>query len=138
MSLNQRIEMEPKRSRVLAGLPGEGRPPRQFSVTGTGTFREGFVVEFNPPDDDSWVGNFQPGISSLYRVLEEPAEEAILVVAGGQGYVVNERTGALIFEYGGDIDFVERPAGIGMTILGDLVGFSAYRDGGLVWTSRRI
>lgn len=38
--------MEP--FRTLVGLPATGPWPEQFSATGRGTHREGFVVELNP------------------------------------------------------------------------------------------
>jgi len=125
-----------KRSRRLGGLPGEGPAPRQFSATGHGTYREGFVVEFNPPGATAWVGNFQPGSTSLYRIIEEPANETVLVIAGGQGYAVNERSGALLATYDSDIEFVER--GASTTVIGDNLGFASYLDGGLLWRTRRI
>jgi hypothetical protein len=125
-----------ERSRRLRGLPGDGPEPRQFSATGHGTFREGFVVEFNPPGVAAWVGNFQPGSTSLDQIIEEPGNETVFIIAGGQGYAVNERSGALLSTYDSDIAFVERRAPT--TVTGDNVGFASYADGRLLWRTRRI
>ena len=93
-------------------------------------------MEFNPPDAAAWVGNFQPGSTSLYRIIEEPGNETVLVIAGGQGYAVNERSGALLAKYDSDIEFVERCAPT--TVAGDNLGFTSYLDGRLLWRTRRI
>ncbi len=122
----------------MGGLPGEGAAPRQFSATGHGKFREGFVVEFNPPGANAWVGNFQPGSTSLYRLIEEPANATVLVIAGGQGYAVDERSGELVAVLDSDIEFVERSARAPMTVTGDNLGFASYLDGRLLWRTRRV
>jgi len=69
----------------LAGLPGSGPWPEQFSATGRGTHREGFVVKFVPARGASWIGNFQPGLTSLHGVYRHPNRHHLLVVSGGQG-----------------------------------------------------
>ena len=99
-------------------------------------FREGYVVQFNPPGAAAWVGNFQPGATLLYRIIEEPGNETVLVIAGGQGYLVNERSGALLAMYDSDIEFVERCAPT--TVVGDSLGFTSYLDGRVLWKSRRV
>ncbi len=99
-------------------------------------FREGFVVEFNPVGSPAWVGNFQPGSTSLYQIIQEPESETVLLIAGGQAYAVNERSGALLGAYASDIEFVERSASA--TVTGDNLGFTSYLDGRLLWRTRRI
>lgn len=126
------------RSHILPGLPGEGPLPKQFSATGQGLFREGYVVEFNPPDANAWVGNFQSGGTQLYRVLEDLDGEAVLVIAGGQGYVVNERSGQLLAQYDRDINFVETHKQSNTLIVGSNKDFTAYRNNAVLWRTRRI
>ena len=89
---------------VLAGLPGTGPRPLQFSASGVGLQREGYVVEFTTSPTESWIGNFQPGLTSLYVVLEEPSTSEVTVIAGGQAYVVEPTSGHLKREYGGGIE----------------------------------
>ncbi len=101
-------------------------------------FREGYVVEFRPPDASAWVGNFQPGGTQFYRVIEDLDAQAVLVVAGGQGYVVNEHTGQLLAEYDSDISFMEKHNKSGILIVGGNTNFTAYRDHIVFWRTRRI
>ena len=74
----------------LPGLPGTGPVPEQFSASGKGTFREGFVVRFDPDVGEPWIGNFQPGDRRrTNRALCHPDGRHVVVVAGGQAYVVD-------------------------------------------------
>ncbi len=100
-------------------------------------FREGYVVEFNPPNASVWVGNFQPGGTRFYCAVEDLDDEAVLVIAGGQGYVVNERSGQLLAEYDSDIEFVETHES-GALIVGSGTDFTAYRNNAVLWRTRRV
>lgn len=81
---------------VLPGLPGTGPYPEQFSTQG-GTHREGVVVRFSPSEGESWVGNFQPYYRTyLTGVFAHPAGEHVVVVAQGQGYVIDPASRRLI------------------------------------------
>jgi hypothetical protein len=73
-----------KRFEILAGLPGDGPLPEYFGFETHGRYREGFVVRFFPSNGESWVGNFQSGITSLYRVCDGLALESVIVIAGGR------------------------------------------------------
>jgi hypothetical protein len=81
---------------ILPGLPGTGPYPEQFSTQG-GTHREGFVVRFTSSEGESWVGNFQPYYRTyLSGVFSHPAGHNFVVLAYGQGYVVDPATRRLI------------------------------------------
>ena len=82
--------------KTLPGLPGTGPRPEQFSATGQGTFREGYVVQFFPENREAWVGNFQPGVTNFYRAFPHPDDRTVVVVAGGQAYHVDPASKALI------------------------------------------
>jgi hypothetical protein len=60
---------------ALPGLPPYGPLPRQFSLDGRGTHREGFVVEFKHGTED-WVGNFQRGGTGFDAALPHPDGES--------------------------------------------------------------
>lgn len=122
--------------RELPGLPGDGEFPRQFSATGQGMHREGYVVEFTPSGDPSWVGNFQPGGGILTGIFEFLESQSVLVVARGQGYLVDAQTGALLGQYESDIA-IALPITAGV-LVGTSTDFSAYRGGIRVWRTRRI
>ncbi len=74
---------------VLPGLPAVGPYPDQFAPEGRPTHSEGFVVRFIPELGDSWVGNFQRCLSSFDEVVPHPNEMDLLVIAGGQAYVID-------------------------------------------------
>jgi len=74
---------------VLPGLPPYGDWPEAFTSTGHGRQHEGFVVRFNPDGESSWVGNFQRGLSSFDLVCEHLNGRELIVVAGGEAYVVD-------------------------------------------------
>jgi hypothetical protein len=52
------------RFEILPGLPPYGPLPVQFSATGCGTHREGFVVQFDG-SSVPWVGNDQRGKAEM-------------------------------------------------------------------------
>jgi hypothetical protein len=122
------------RARRLPGLPGEGDPPVQFSASGRSTHSEGTVVEFFPGTAQSWVGNFQVGIGNCQEVIEQA--DAILVIAGGQGYVVDPVARTQLETFGGQIiDVIAVPDGI---VVSDGVRLEKIREGRVAWTSSRV
>ncbi|HKQ49964.1 MAG TPA: hypothetical protein VJZ71_17955 [Phycisphaerae bacterium] len=74
---------------VLPGLPPYGPLAQPFSASGQGTQCEGFVVRFFPIEGDPWVGNFQPGLTSFRTAEAHPDGRRVIVISGGQGYVVD-------------------------------------------------
>jgi hypothetical protein len=126
-----------ERFRLLPGLPATGPYPEQFSATGHGTHREGFVVEFFPEGDPPWIGNFQPGMTEFSAVLTSLHGKSLVVIAQGQGYEINPQDRHLIEVFGGGIEIalMTEP---GLLVLGDGVYLEAYTKGGLSWRSRRI
>jgi hypothetical protein len=122
----------------LPGLPGYGESLRHYSATGQGMHRDGYVVEFNPSQGQSWVGNFQPGGGNLSDLEEFTANQTTLVVAKGQGYLVDIQSGTLIALYESDINFLLKSAATELVIAGTATDFSAYTGIGKVWTTRRI
>jgi hypothetical protein len=124
--------------RVLAGLPGEGALPLQFSVSGMGMHREGYVVALLPDSEPAWVGNFQPGATTFNDVIVDSAQGEALVIAGGQGYVVNLSTGKLIDRIGGFIqDSIELPDRQ-RYVFSTATDFDLYRNGKIIWRTRRL
>jgi hypothetical protein len=123
---------------VLPGLPGTGPLPLQFSASGTGTHREGYVVEFTTGSGQSWVGNFQPGITSLYAVFEEPTTGDVTVIAGGQAYVVMPAAGRLKREYGGGIEKVSPLPELNAVLISNGLWFELCRGAEELWCSRRL
>lgn len=122
--------------RILPGLPPYGPMPAQFSADGTGTHREGLVVEFNPDDGPAWVGNFQRGYARLETVLSSSDGVTTTVIARGLAYVVDLYTQRMLATFGDRIRQV--------IVLPEFVIFSndvwlEARDGArLLWRTRDL
>jgi hypothetical protein len=126
-----------ERFRLLPGLPATGPDPEQFSATGHGTHREGFVVEFLPEGNPAWIGNFQPGMTEFSAVLPHHDGKSLIVIAYGQAYVIDPQDRKLINIFGGGIEIALTPEP-GLLVMGDGVYLEAWAKGGLNWRSRRI
>src|SRR5271170_4606034 len=74
---------------VLAGLPPYGEPALSFSDTGDPMYSEGLVVKFEFTDGTSFVGNFGRGLSGYDHCTRHPNERHAIVIAGGEGYVID-------------------------------------------------
>lgn len=124
------------RFEVLRGLPPYG--PLAESLAGPHdrrTYREGFVVRFTSSRGECWTGNFQPGNGSLNSAIEHPNGRQVIVISGGQGYVVapNDRSQRVYF--GGWIHQVVSVPELQLVIFTDSWGFEAIGPAGLVWRS---
>jgi hypothetical protein len=124
--------------RVLAGLPGTGPEPLQFSDGGR-THAEGFVVELTLASGDKWVGNFQPGIANASLALSDPNDpKHALIVSGGQAYVLEPETRKLVRSFGGGITDVLLVPNAAALIVGNGLWFERVEGGETVWQTRRI
>jgi hypothetical protein len=123
---------------ILAGLPGEGPLPLQFSATGQGLHSEGFVVLFSVEGLPSWVGNFQPGFSKFNCVLNGDSAFNLTVVAGGQGYVVDLRNGALIKYFGGDVEYMVDIPELEATLISNGIWLQLLNAGAEIWCTERL
>lgn len=124
--------------RELPGLPAYGPLPMQFSRTGQGMHREGFVVEFWPDSDERWIGNFQPGYCSYSAVVRHPDGRRLLVVAGGEVYMVDPRARTVDESFGGAVEFLVLVPGLGIVVLGNGVHIELIRADGSRCRTRRI
>ena len=124
------------RYRILDGLPPYGPMPEQFSDTGHGTHREGFVVEFTPANAPPWVGNFQRGLTGLDVVIASRDHTTLTVIAGGEAYVVDPESRSCIRTFGGQIenvfDFADR------TVFSNGLWLEATDGERLLWKTRRL
>jgi len=124
---------------TLPGLPATGPVPEQFSPTGQGYFREGMVVRFTPDSGHPWVGNFQPGMTGVNKVLPHPDGCRIVVVSGGQGYFVQPNSHrAEVFSHGAIAGIHEAPELHILVIDQSGIWFEALGAEGIRWSTRRI
>jgi hypothetical protein len=70
----------------LPGLPPYGPLALAF---GGPQHSEGLVVRFWTATGETWVGNFHRGFGRASGVLDHPDKQRVIVLARGQGYVVN-------------------------------------------------
>jgi hypothetical protein len=122
---------------VLTGLPPYGPTAEPFSAAGGGTHREGYVVRFTDSDGGRWVGNFQRGLGGIHAVYEHPDERRVIVISGGQGYVVDPDDRTQREYLGGQIEDVLLVPGRGV-LVGNGLWFVLVGPGGTLWTSGRI
>lgn len=127
------------RVRVLPGLPPYGDLPKIFSDTGQGMHREGLVVEFMVPGESPWVGNFVRGLTRFDLAVPHPDGKHALIIAGGQGYIVDPRIHGVIKTFGGGInECYPHPDGTTLVLDERGTSFSALGVDGWRWHSRRI
>lgn len=123
---------------MLPGLPATGPWPEQFSASGHGTHREGFVLEFCPEGKPSWIGNFQPGGTGYSAVIPHPDGTSLIVIAGGQAYVIHPAERRLVTTFGGDLDVALAVPALSMLVFGNGIRLEAWDGSGLRWQTRRI
>lgn len=125
------------RHQVLTGLPAYGPPAEPFTAGGHGAHREGFVVGFADMEGRRWVGNFQPGLGGVDTAVDHPDGRRLIVIAGGQGYVVDPEDPSYRDFFGGQIEVVLPLPNPGL-LLGNGLWFEAIGPEGLLWRSDRI
>ena len=125
--------------RILHGLPSIGPPATPFPLRFGRLGREGVVVEVRPAVARPWVGNFARGLSNFSGVYLHPDAERLLIVAGGQGYVVDATTRQLHTEIGGaiiDMSELSNPKSLLLNHQG--IAFERIGVAGRLWRTRRL
>jgi hypothetical protein len=125
---------------LLPGLPPYGDPARVFSATGTRLQSEGLVVRFTPPGVRAWVGNFIPGTLSKFQLLtSHPNGHDVIIICGGQGYIVDPSSKQLVKTIGGAIvDVFAHPTANAMVLNHQNLCFEAIGASGTIWLTGRI
>ena len=124
---------------VLAGLPPYGEPALSFSDSGHQMFSEGLVVNFKFTDGTSFVGNFERGLSSYDHCIRHPNGRHAIVIAGGEGYVIDPYARQIISLLGSAItDSFPHPSKKAIVLNNQGLSFTAIGPAGQLWQSRRI
>lgn len=123
---------------VLDGLPTRGPMYVPVSSNAVPFYSEGYVVRFFPKNGAEWVGNFRPGCGEFNGTFGLPEHDKVLVVAGGQAYLMSPAKHEPLLEFGGQIEealIVED----GDLIFRDLIRIIVIRRRtGVLWMSERI
>jgi len=123
---------------ILPGLPPYGPEALPFSATGMGAHSEGFVVRFLPNTDRSWVGSFQPGMTDICDVFVHPDGIRLIVIAGGEAYVIDPTDSTKWTQFGGLINFVEAVPELDAILFGNGLWFELLGADSSIWQTRRI
>ena len=123
---------------VLPGLPAEPPYAEQFAPVGVSTFREGHVLGFEPKVGEPWCGNFQMAGISYYCAHHALATGEVVVVAGGQGYVIDPESRRLIRTFGAGIMHLRALPGERDFIVISNVDVERHSASTRTWRSRRI
>jgi len=78
---------------------------KPFPALGYGASREGFVVQFESKKLGTWVGNFQSGLTNFSGAYDHPDGRCVVVVAGGDVYIVDPET-QIAEQSGGTVSYV--------------------------------
>jgi hypothetical protein len=116
-----------------------GPYPEQFAPDGRPTHSEGLVVRFLPREGEAWVGNFQRGLSKFDAVVAHPNGDHVIVIAGGQAYVVEPTSRKRKDVFGAAIVCAHPIANRRLVILDHQgIMFEAIGVDGRVWTTPRL
>ena len=125
--------------KILEGLPATGDLPIQFSATGMGMHSEGLVSKFwSESSNESWIGNFQRGLNLFDHAVQHPNLVDIIIVAGGDVYIVNPERRTLQDNFGGDFETITAVPDQSLYIFGMSIAFEAVGPKGRTWRSARI
>ena len=128
----------PPRFEILPALPIYGPHAVAFTETGKGTHREGLVVRVWNSHGTDWVGNFQPGLGGLSAVFPHPNGRELIVVARGQGYVVDPDDQTKRDYLDSDIDAALELEELGILVLGNGLWLEAIGPRGRLWKADRL
>lgn len=97
------------------------------------------MVEFISDSGDIWVGNFAKGwISGLNAIHCELGAKAIVVVAGGAGYIIDVNERRLVRDLFGNIQDILFVAEFGAIIVSNGFWLEAFNAHQIIWKSRRF
>ena len=70
--------------------------------------------------------------------LPHPNGTSVIVIAGGQSYVIDPEERRLLADFGGGIDIALAVPSANLIVTGKMVRLEAWDNSGLRWRSRRV
>lgn len=120
---------------ILDHLPAYG--PMWIPIGNSKLTSDGFVVRFNKDDGSSWVGNFDLGHGTINLVQELSFDNLLLVIAQGQGYIINPNCEKCIKSFGCSFEKIITDDS-NRIILVDSTDITVIESTGELWVSDRI
>ena len=93
----------------------------------------GIIVEVFQESGMSWKAKYEPGISKLFGIFQHPNREELMVVSGGQGYIIDPETQRTIELFGGEITHVAEIIDAYRILFKSGHEFIVYGAKGLLW-----
>jgi hypothetical protein len=125
------------RFEVISGLPPYGPPATAFPASGVGAHRQGFVVRFNPEVGEPWTGDFQLGMTKFCGVFDHPDEKHVVVISGGNIYVIDPGTQGAE-ELPGMVVAVTSVSDGKALLFNEALYLSLITPAGVKWRSKRL
>jgi hypothetical protein len=128
-----------KQFELLDGLPPYG--PMYISVSTDSDepfFSEGYVLRLFKSDGSNWVANFRPGWTNYYKAFDFPDKKILVVIAGGQGYLMSPDDEKPKFTFGLTITEVLKTANGSLICADNTRIIFLDNSNGQLWVSERI
>lgn len=93
----------------------------------------GLTGEVYQENGASWQAQFKPGNSKFSDVYQHPNREKLMVISGGQGYVIEPETQQTTETFGGEITHVIEIIGAHQILFKSGHQFIVYNPQGLLW-----
>jgi len=97
------------------------------------------VIEFIPEVSLPWVGNFRQFSAGLPNTVHlELGSPAVVIVAGGAGYVIDCEEHRLIRDFSIPVEHCWHQPDVDALIISDGLHFEAFNATRTLWRSRRV
>jgi hypothetical protein len=121
----------------LPGLPTSGPLATAFPAEWGRLAREGVVVEFTTASG-SWTGNFRRGLTRFDWVADHPNGKDVLVIAGGDLWVVAPDARTATLELSVIVGAIECRDPSGWIFDRQGIALARFGPKGMLWRTRRL
>ncbi len=126
-----------QRFEILPSVPAYGPGPERFSASGNGPYGEAVAIRFLSSNDKEWAGVFEGGLGDTETALAHPDGKRIIVIASGQGYLVDSDDPEYREYFGGAINTILPIQSLDSIAFGSNIDFVLISTDS-VWYSPRV